>query len=325
MNIKRKHAMNILAKRILELSAIALFAANAVAAAPNEEAKLHRFSTTIEKERPALSDETRRLIAAYRSAPTAANRAALKRQVEKNYDNVLARKKAKLENLKKTARHASKIEEMQEIVDEMIRTRSERVEQTMSRFTDPRLRPGSREAADGFLPVLGAARNVSIAYAPVTNAEYAAFLEAAGKRVPKEISGAPANHPVVNVSCEDAIAYCGWLTKKDADGARYRLPTEAEWELAAGHMPKDADFNCGVKNGTTPVSAYAGTLSACGAVDMWGNCWEWTSTRNEKNAVAVKGGAYDSPRTFCRTERKGETRNPARGYGNVGFRVIREQ
>ena len=53
---------------------------------PNPDAKLHRFSTTIEKERPQLNQETRDLIAAYRRDPSEANRAALRRQVAKNYD-----------------------------------------------------------------------------------------------------------------------------------------------------------------------------------------------------------------------------------------------
>ena len=44
----------------------------------NPEAKLHRFSTTVEKERPQLNKETRDLIAAYRRDPSDANRAALR-------------------------------------------------------------------------------------------------------------------------------------------------------------------------------------------------------------------------------------------------------
>ncbi|HZZ28871.1 MAG TPA: SUMF1/EgtB/PvdO family nonheme iron enzyme [Pirellulales bacterium] len=39
------------------------------------------------------------------------------------------------------------------------------------------------------------------------------------------------NHPVVNVSWNDAHAFCQWLSKKE--GRKYRLPTEAEWEYAA--------------------------------------------------------------------------------------------
>lgn len=151
-------------------------------------------------------------------------------------------------------------------------------------------------------------------------------MKSAGKSVPEDASDA--RYPAVNVSREDAEAYCKWLSQKDG-GAAYRLPTAAEWELAAGHMPKDADFNCGIGDKTSPVDAYAQTLSACGAIDMWGNCWEWTSTDaagpGGKKFAEVKGGAFDSARTECRTERREEMRNPAKGYGNVGFRVVREK
>ena len=295
----------------------------------NPEAKLHRYSTTIEKERPQLNEETRRLIAAYRRDPSEANRAALKKQVERNYDAVVARKKAKLEELKRTARDKYKVEEMQNIVDEMLRDRDQRVENSLRRFTDQRFRPGLRNRSrDGYQQVLGAGQNVSIGYTPVTNEEYARFLAATGRKAPRswrngKMPEGKAKHPVVNVSYEDAAAYCRYLTQKDSGRATYRLPTEAEWEAAAGHMPKDADFNCGENNGTTAVGAYAKTLSACGAVDMWGNVWEWTSTAVGSQR-AVKGGAWDSRRTDCRTEARGTGRDPVRVYDNVGFRVVRE-
>ncbi|MFN3409999.1 MAG: formylglycine-generating enzyme family protein [Limisphaerales bacterium] len=318
------------------IAACLLAMAGAGLAAPDGEAKQFKFSTTIEKERPELNDETRKLIAAHRSDPSEANRSALRRQVEINYERVIERKKAKLEELKLTAKHASKVQEMQAIVDELIQDKANRIEQSMRRFTDPRLRPGYRQSDDGYLPVLGAAHNVSIAYTPVTNEEYSKFIKATGRRPPQDwpqgiIPAGKERHPVVNVSRDDAIAYCKWLSDQDGK-ASYRLPTETEWELAAGHMPKDADFNCGENNGTTPVDAYAKTLAACGAIDMWGNCWEWTSTKipasqgkeRDKSVMVVKGGSWSSPRTSCRTEHKGEGRESSAGFSDVGFRVVRE-
>ena len=323
--------MNALFRRAITIGSI-IASATPIFAAPrqaNPDAKLHRYSTTIEKERPQLNEETRRLIAAYRSDPSEANYAALKKQVERNYDAVVARKKAKLEELKRTARDKSKVEEMRNIVEEMLRDRDQRVEATMRRFTDRRFRPGLRgRSRDGYQQVLGAGENISISYAPVTNEDYAKFIAATGRKAPRnwqngKMPNALAKHPVVNVSYGDAVAYCKYLTDQDGGRAVYRLPTEAEWEAAAGHMPKDADFNCGENDGTTPVNAYAKNLSACGAVDMWGNVWEWTSTA-VGNQRAVKGGAWDSRRTECRTESRGIGRDPAHGHANVGFRVVRE-
>ena len=330
-------------KLILTLTALVAFGAVSAQGArrpPADGSKLYRYSKTVEKERPQLDEETKSLIAAYRRDPSEANRAALEKKVRANYDAVIARKQAKLEELRKTAKHESKIREMEEIVREVIADKESRVAQSMRRFTDPRLRPGAREARDGFHPLIGGKANVFVAHTPVTNAEYARFLKETGRKPPHDwTDGAcPAgreSHPVVWVSRDDALAYCDWLTKKDSS-VTYRLPTEEEWEIAAGHMPKDAAFNCkgaqAGRVGTTSVDAYKSTLAACGAVDMWGNCWEWTTTEitatrgaeKGRKVAAIKGGSWESGRMTCRTETRGEGRDPHHAYATVGFRVVRE-
>lgn len=65
--------------------------------------------------------------------------------MEKNYDAVIARKKAKPEELRPEAKHSSPVEGMEEIVDEVVKDRENRIEQSMRRFTAPRLQPGVRE------------------------------------------------------------------------------------------------------------------------------------------------------------------------------------
>ncbi len=131
-----------------------------------------------------------------------------------------------------------------------------------------------------------------IAKTPVTNAQYAAFVEATGHGEPSHWPGDKpptnkADHPVVGVSWHDAMAYCRWLG--EATGKAYRLPSEAEWENAArgtdGRIyPWGNEWNtrrCNVReegpSDTTPVEMYSPQGdSPYGCVDMAGNVWEWT-------------------------------------------------
>lgn len=146
---------------------------------------------------------------------------------------------------------------------------------------------------------------------PVTNAEFARFIEDKGYAVrdywteagwaQKEKEGwteprywkdekwNAAAQPVVGVSWYEAAAYCTWLAAKS--GRRYRLPTEAEWEKAArgtdgrrypwGNAWDPAKCNNAEtgSGATTPVGQYPEGASPYGVDELVGQVWEWCSSR----------------------------------------------
>jgi formylglycine-generating enzyme required for sulfatase activity len=132
---------------------------------------------------------------------------------------------------------------------------------------------------------------------PVTNEQFARFVEEAPYKFSQDENWKKkADHPVVNVSWQDAMEYCKWLNtparadaKRPSPGFVVRLPGEAEWEKAArgeygNEWPWGNEFDptkCnsseGKKGGTTPVGAYSPQGdSPYGVADMAGNVWEWT-------------------------------------------------
>ncbi len=199
-----------------------------------------------------------------------------------------------------------------------------------------------------------------MARAPVTNAQYAVFVQAANHKLPLPWKGGnppvgKEDHPVVKVSWYDAIAYCNWLTK--ATDRRYRLPTEAEWEKAGrgtdariypwGTQWDAKKCNCleSGEGNTTPVRSHPDGVSPYNLLDMAGNVWEWTCSlwglyseepdfkypysredgrenlRAESDILRVlRGGAFDFPLGYTRCAFRGRG-YPSLGDFNVGFRV----
>ncbi len=120
----------------------------------------------------------------------------------------------------------------------------------------------------------------------VTNLQYKEFVQVTGHRSPCHWRNNTfpdarlADHPVVNVSWDDAKAHCDWVQK--------RLPSEVEWERAvlddvrdeyAWRGSSNADYaNFDNPDGkTTPVDRYPNRKSGLGAWDMCGNVSEWVN------------------------------------------------
>ena len=67
-----------------------------------------------------------------------------------------------------------------------------------------------------------------------------------------KVTDRPEDHPVVNVSWEDAQNFCAWLSK--GEGKTYRLPTDEEWSIAVG-IGNDEEW----KASTTPATVFKNT------------------------------------------------------------------
>jgi iron(II)-dependent oxidoreductase len=156
----------------------------------------------------------------------------------------------------------------------------------------------------------------ALARAPVTNGQFAEFVDDGGYRRSelwseegkrwlekekaqhpvywlREESGWQVRHfdkilplpkdlPIVHLNWYEADAYCRW--------AKRRLPTEAEWELAAGGAekrryawgdepptPERAQLDS-THIGVVPVGAHSAGDSPGGCRQMMGNVWEWTAS-----------------------------------------------
>jgi formylglycine-generating enzyme required for sulfatase activity len=134
-----------------------------------------------------------------------------------------------------------------------------------------------------------------LAKTPVTNAQYAAFVQATYRRQPegwehgKPPSGKE-DHPVVHVSWHDAVAYCRWLS--EVTGRPYRLPSEAEWEKGArGTDGRTPGATSGMQSGVKLEKAakkvpprWGPTLKGPALTD----CWTWLATCGSGREVLTR-------------------------------------
>ena len=194
---------------------------------------------------------------------------------------------------------------------------------------------------------------------PVTNAQYELFDP--GHRA-KRAPWADDRHPVVYVSSREAEKFCQWLSAKE--GRKYRLPSEAEWELTArgtdgrafpwgevldsGTLANFADLRTSfpwrdalLDDGfaeTSPVGSYPRGASPFGVEDLAGNVFEWCldffDLYKGKPCTNRRGPTNGTKRIYrggSWKSRMGNLRATARNFNvpdyqsnDVGFRILCE-
>jgi formylglycine-generating enzyme required for sulfatase activity len=162
------------------------------------------------------------------------------------------------------------------------------------------------------------------------------------------------DRPAVQVSWHDAAAYATWLSRKT--GARYRLPSDAEWAYAAASRFRDDEFTpderdpakrwiaryereSGNKEDSEPRRFGSFGINENGLADLAGNVWEWTTTCFTRSVLDEAGntvktrpncgvrlaeGAHRAYVTdFIRDARAGGCASGT-PPSNLGFRLVRE-
>ncbi len=197
----------------------------------------------------------------------------------------------------------------------------------------------------------------------VTNAEYAEFIKATGKRPPEVDPGIIGSYweswngsspppgrdrwPVTNVSPKDVEDFAAWLSKRD--GVVYRLPTEEEWEFAArngsqnslfpwGNSWEEGRANINKKKSPVTVGSFPQGATQNGVQDMVGNVWEWTSSKprfyNGGRPPAVKDARVQRGGSFFEKMNSGEFNNATDRswfgdenfkFPTIGFRLARDR
>ena len=164
------------------------------------------------------------------------------------------------------------------------------------------------------------------------------------------------NHPVENISWDDAVEFCRRLS--DRVGKEYRLPSEAEWEYAcrAGtttpfHFGETIDAEVAnyrttkvygrgkegeYRGKTTPVGSFK-VANAFGLFDMHGNVYEWCADtwhsnyegapedgsawiEHNETSHLLRGGSWNGSPDNCRSAYRYYLNADDR-YNYIGFRV----
>jgi formylglycine-generating enzyme required for sulfatase activity len=185
---------------------------------------------------------------------------------------------------------------------------------------------------------------------PVTNKQYALFLNDTGSRPPPfwlEPLFSHPEQPVVGATWHDAVAYCTWLSA--SAGQIFRLPTEAEWERAARGNKENAAYPWGdAPPSDRPYSGYnvdtggpnrvgINEPNDFGLYDMSEGVHEWCSDwynaayyhhspiENPVGAAtgsrrASRGGSWRHHVKFSRCAARSSL-PPGFAYADYGFRV----
>lgn len=190
-------------------------------------------------------------------------------------------------------------------------------------------------------------KSFRIARTETTVAQWRAFCSATNRKMPDiPAFGWKEDHPIVNVSYDDAVAYCYWLNEA---GGTFRLPTEAEWEFAARGGIKSKSYKYSGSDNLDSVGWYGGkggygTKSVAkklpnelGLYDMAGNVYEWVSDGYEGDYYAksladnptgpvntrfyvLRSGGFDNEAFKSRITYR-NILLPSRSNFNKGFRV----